>query len=341
VDVNGIFPGRFDVVLTNPPFGANVGDDQRVGSTDETRLTADAAQIAAYKARFGEPYTQSYERMKRAAENKTAILDLYEIGKDKPNRPTEMLFLERCLDLLKPGGRMGIVLPEGILNNPSHAWLRRWCEGKARLLAVVSLPQETFASAKATVKASLLFLRHFTAQDEAEWQAAWAQAHQELDPGFDAQRAEAHAEHGPRIASYGRADLLPLLARLAALGVEPDGAGWHEPEQMDRAARKQAAGLKRQLRQAITPADRARRAELKKELGSALKQIDAAQEAALWARVREIFDYPVFFAEPEKVGITSTGADGPNDLPEVVEQYRQFEAWVESGAQSEALPNFQ
>jgi len=341
VDVNGIFPGRFDVVLTNPPFGANVGDDQKVGSTDETRLTADAAQIAAYKARFGEPYTQSYERMKRAAENKTAILNLYEIGKDKSNRPTEMLFLERCLDLLKPGGRMGIVLPEGILNNPSHAWLRRWCEGKARLLAVVSLPQETFASAKATVKASLLFLRHFTAQDEAEWEAAWTQAHQELDPGFDAQRAEAHAEHGPRIASYGRADLLPTLSSLESLGVTPDGSRWREPEHLDAESRRRAQTLKRQIKQALTPADRERRKALQKELAACLKEIDAAQDAALWTRVREIFDYPVFFAEPEKVGITSTGAEGPNDLPEVVGQYRRFEAWVESGAQPEATPNFQ
>jgi type I restriction enzyme M protein len=72
-----------------------------------------------------------------------------------------------------------------------------------------------------------------------------------------------------------------------------------------------------------------------------LKEIDTAQEAALWARVRELFDYPVFFAEPERVGITTTGAEGPNDLPEVVKQYRSFVAWAEAGAQPEAVPNFQ
>ena len=72
-----------------------------------------------------------------------------------------------------------------------------------------------------------------------------------------------------------------------------------------------------------------------------LKAIDTAHEAAVWARVRELFDYPVFFAEPENVGITSTGADGPNDLPGIVKQYRQFAAWVEQGAQPEMMPNFQ
>ncbi len=324
VDVNGIFPGRFDLVLTNPPFGANVGNDQKVGSTEETRVTADGEKIAEYAARFGAPYRASHTRMARAAEDRTPILDLYEIGKDKANRPTEMLFIERCLDLLKPGGRMGIVLPEGIFNNPSLDWLRRWTEGKARLLAVVSLPPETFVSAKASVKASLLFLQRFSAQDEANWRATWTQAHQELDPGFDAQRADIHDEYDRRIAAYDRADLLPVLASLESLGVTPDGNRWREPEKWNADARKRAQALKRQLNQALTPADRERRKALQKELTAGLKAIDAAQEAALWARVREIFDYPVFFAEPERVGITSTGADGPNDLPEIARQYRQF-----------------
>ena len=62
---------------------------------------------------------------------------------------TEILFIERCLALLKPGGRMGIVLPEGIFNNPSLAYVREFCEDRARVLAVVSLPQETFYSSGA------------------------------------------------------------------------------------------------------------------------------------------------------------------------------------------------
>ncbi len=62
---------------------------------------------------------------------------------------TEILFIERCLELLKPGVRMGIVLPEGIYNNPFLAHVREFMEDRAFLKAVVSLPQETFVSSGA------------------------------------------------------------------------------------------------------------------------------------------------------------------------------------------------
>lgn len=94
---------------------------------------------------YGAPWEASQNRLLQAAREKTPILDLFEIGKDKNNRPTELIFVERCLNLLKPSGRMGILLPDGNLNNPSLAWLRRWVEGRAKLLAVVSLPEETLA----------------------------------------------------------------------------------------------------------------------------------------------------------------------------------------------------
>ena len=283
------------------------------------------ASLAAFVQPQSGPESRIFFCMSIAAENTTPILDLYEIGKGKSNRPTEILFIERCLNLLKPAGCLGIVLPDGVLNNPSLAWLRRWTEDKARVLAVVSLPQETFVSSKATVKASLIFMRRFSAQDELDWQATWAQARQELVPDFDAQRADAHAEYDVRIASYGRADLLPILSSLESLGILADGSRWREPEKLDTASRKRAQALKQQFTRAITPDDRERRKALQKELDARLKALDAAQEAALWARVRELFDYPILFAEPERVGITSTGADGPNDFPEVVKQYRQFQ----------------
>ena len=167
VDINGIFPTRFDVVMTNPPFGSNVGNDQKVDGGEETRIHKDSAYRDACLERYGEAWERSHQRMLDAGG--TNILDLFEIGKGKANRATEIIFVERCLSLLKPGGRMGIVLPDGNLNNPSLSWLRRWCEGKARILAVVSLPEETFRSADATVKASLVFFRRFTAADEAAW----------------------------------------------------------------------------------------------------------------------------------------------------------------------------
>ncbi|MEO1075576.1 MAG: N-6 DNA methylase, partial [Bacteroidota bacterium] len=150
VDVNGIFPERFDVVLSNPPFGANVGADQIVGETEQTRGPFDKDIIQRARSRYGADWQLAHDAFLVATKDgkrtdkqgKLPVLGLYEIGMGKPNRPTELLFVERCIDLLKPGGRCGIVLPDGNLNNPSLGWLRRWAEGKARLIAVVSLPED-------------------------------------------------------------------------------------------------------------------------------------------------------------------------------------------------------
>ena len=57
LDINGIFNGRFDLVLTNPPFGSNVGSDQKVGGSDETRVPTDAAYLQRCRERgYGAPW---------------------------------------------------------------------------------------------------------------------------------------------------------------------------------------------------------------------------------------------------------------------------------------------
>jgi Type I restriction enzyme R protein N terminus (HSDR_N)/N-6 DNA Methylase len=206
LDINGIFNNRFDLVFTNPPFGSNVGSDQKVGGSDETRVPTDQAYTDRCHEHYGEYWAENHQRLLQAAEatdskgrKGTPILDLFEIGKGKNNRPTELIFVERCLNLLRPGGRMGIVLPDGNLNNPSLAWLRRWAEGKAKLLAVVSLPEETFRSSNATVKASLVFLHKFTAAEATAWETAWIQVHGELDSSFDRQRNTLYDQYASRI----------------------------------------------------------------------------------------------------------------------------------------------
>ncbi len=79
---------------------------------------------------------------------------------------------------------------------------------------------------------------------------------------------------------------------------------------------------------------------LHRELRAALRKVDSAHNAALWREVREIVDYPVFTAAPEGVGITSTGAEGPNQLPDVLRAYRRCEAWLVAGAKPEDAPKF-
>ena len=362
VDINGIFPDRFDVVVTNPPFGAKVGRDQKVGDTDETRVPSDDTYHELCRDRYGEAWERSHRRMLGAAG--TSILDLFEIGRSKANRATEIVFVERCLSLLRPGGRMGIVLPDGNLNNPSLDWLRRWCEGKARILAIVSLPEETFRSADATVKASLVFLRRFTEAEEAEWGTAWEAAHARYDSAFNDQRDELCRQAAQAAVTGDDPSVATILEELAGLGVEravpdwtpgpppayPRGIGptrlrrprWTgKPE--DREEAKEAARLKRDFNAAFAGAAAARSGAALDGLRADLKRVDAAHDAALWESVREIFDYPVFVAAPTAVGITSTGETGedvPNDLPAVLDAWRDFEAWKDAGADPEAMPDF-
>jgi len=92
------------------------------------------------------------------------MLAHYERAKDKaPKEERDVLFIERVLKMLKPGGRAAIVLPQGKFNNSSLAFIREWILKKARLLAVVGLHPNTFKPHTGT-KTSVLFFQKYTAQ---------------------------------------------------------------------------------------------------------------------------------------------------------------------------------
>ena len=84
-------------------------------------------------------------------------MDLYQIN----NNSTEILFIERCINLLKPGKRAGIVLPEGVLDNPALERVRRFVETRARILNITSIPADVFLSSGANIKPSLVFIEKF------------------------------------------------------------------------------------------------------------------------------------------------------------------------------------
>ena len=93
----------------------------------------------------------------------TALLRNYELAKnDKGKLRNKMerhiLFIERALDLIKPGGRIAIVLPQGVLNNTNMEYVRDFLLEKARILAVVGLHGNTFKPHTGT-KTSILFLQ--------------------------------------------------------------------------------------------------------------------------------------------------------------------------------------
>lgn len=176
LNVNGIFENRFDVILTNPPFGARVEKDLKISDADKF---TDEAKIAAYVKRYGDAYKDA---LKQVNDNVgKSLLSLYKID----NGLTEVLFIERCLNLLKPGGRMGIVLPEGVLNNSNLQKVREFVESKAKILLIVSIPQDVFMASGATVKPSLLFFKKFNEEEARQYAEIKQQATIEVDAVYE------------------------------------------------------------------------------------------------------------------------------------------------------------
>lgn len=120
--------GQFDVVLANPPFGAKISEEAVLNQFDlGHKLSMENGSVI----------------------RKTVL----------SNQNGDILFLEKCLKLLKPKGRMAIVLPNGNFENPSLDYLREYIKIKSDILAVVNLPQETFIPYGTGVKTSIIFLQ--------------------------------------------------------------------------------------------------------------------------------------------------------------------------------------
>lgn len=132
---------NFDIVLTNPPFGT-------LG-----KIT-NAKQLAQFD--LGYKWNKSET-------------DYYKSKTLSTGQAAEVLFMERCLQLLKEGGRMAIVLPNGHFENSSLEYLRYYIKQKAKLLAIVNLPQETFIPFGTGVKTSLMFLQKETANTQKQY----------------------------------------------------------------------------------------------------------------------------------------------------------------------------
>ncbi len=162
LNVNGIFENRFNVILTNPPFGSKVSKKLLIAESDKF---TDAAKIKEYTKEYGDRYKKAMAQIEDNIGK--SLLTLF--GISRYTNLTETLFLDRCLDLLVPGGRMGVVLPEGVLNNKKLDAVRHYVEGRAKIVMVVSLPTDVFMAAGANVKPSILFLKKFTETEAATY----------------------------------------------------------------------------------------------------------------------------------------------------------------------------
>jgi type I restriction enzyme M protein len=92
----------------------------------------------------------------------------FELTEGFKSVPLEVIGLERCLQFLRPGGKMAIVLPDGILANKRTQYVRDWLQKHAKIRAIISLPVETFSPFGANIKTSILFLRKWDVNEIIE-----------------------------------------------------------------------------------------------------------------------------------------------------------------------------
>jgi type I restriction enzyme M protein len=125
--------GKFDLIFTNPPFGAKipVNDPEILKQFD-----------------LGHNWKK----------NGSGKWDRFGVS---ASEPPEVLFIDQCYRLLKPGGKMAIVLPDGILGNPNTEYIRAWILVHFHVLGSIDLAVEAFLP-QVGVQASLLFLQKKT-----------------------------------------------------------------------------------------------------------------------------------------------------------------------------------
>jgi type I restriction enzyme M protein len=128
-----------DVLVTNPPFGSKIP-------------VKDPHILAQYDLGY------TWEKPKSTGGR------WLKTDRIQGSVPPEQLFVERCLQFLRPGGRMAIVLPDSILGNPALGYIRQWLMEKVRIIASIDLHVDTFQPRNAT-QTSVLLLQKKTDEE--------------------------------------------------------------------------------------------------------------------------------------------------------------------------------
>lgn len=123
--------GTFDILLANPPFGA------KIPVKGEAKLS-----------QF--PLGHKWKLNKKT---KT-----WEKGKVKDSEAPQVLFIDRCLDLVREGGKLALVLPDGILSNPTDGYIVQHIMSRAEIIGMIDMPMSTFLPYTPT-KTHLIFFK--------------------------------------------------------------------------------------------------------------------------------------------------------------------------------------
>lgn len=302
LNVNGIFEERFDVILTNPPFGQNVDRGQLISEADKF---TDEEMKKKYKKKYGAAYDEALKQVDDHIGE--SLLSLYDLG--NTSTLTEVLFMERCLRLLKKGDRMGMVLPEGVLNNKNLQTVREYFEGKAKIILICSIPQDVFIAAGATVKPSLVFMRRFTNDEESEYANCKSEALAEVTALHQAEidKLEATIAKADALTESLKDDLKKAKTKLKQ--AKKDKKNTTSVETEITTIKKEQAD------------NRLNKKTAEKELKELYKQIDEETKPV----VKKKFDYDIPIAKIDDAGITTTGAASEgNQLPQLVDEYSDY-----------------
>lgn len=144
--------GSFDVILTNPPFGKKI-------------------------VVKGKPLLAQYELGHKWRRAKDGDWEMRSTLHDK--RSPQIIFLERCLQFLKPGGRMGIVLPESIFGMPTHEYVVAVVQRRAKIRAVIAMPEDLFKTSGkggTHAKVCVVLIENTPPAEAEEWPIFMAEA---------------------------------------------------------------------------------------------------------------------------------------------------------------------
>jgi type I restriction enzyme M protein len=262
------------------------------------------------------------------------MLRLYKLAEkngrlvDKIGR--HILFLERSLQFLRPGGRMAIVLPQGLLNNTSAEYIRRFIIDEARILAVVGLHVNTFKPHTGT-KTSVLFLRKYTDEEKEKirqirpkYGSEWQQFLEDLKERYQnvAWDSPVDEEDVPEELKSFLETYFESREEIEELPAEVEETEATEEENRGKKSLAVLVQEKSELEEVLREkeeesqgANAGRKAELKKEIKEISQRTLAGQISLVLndERITEAFkkywldgkvmkelDYPIFFAVNEK-----------------------------------------
>jgi type I restriction enzyme M protein len=292
LNVNGIFRGRFDCIFTNPPFGTTYSKTLPTVEEDDKYTNEEMIEY------YSEIYPNYEEEMRQVTDNfGEPIRDLFEVG--KTSGATEVLFIERCLSLLKAGGRMGIVLPEGVLNSSNLQSAREYFESQAKILLIVSLPQDIFISSGATVKTSLVFFKKFTDDEKAEYEKIKEESTKSINAKYEA-----------KILSI-KQPLVDLNNRLKEIT--------STIKKLDKTKKDDIKQLKDEEKEL-----KANKKLIAKDEKSQLNSIKQKIDIEIKELIRDKFDYEIPIADIKQAGISTTGKETHNELIELLRVYKEY-----------------